>query len=479
MARAAPTGLRAPPGARSVGGSPRSRPSGTTPRVRALGSRLVSSLAVLVALVGCRDAHAGPVSKGPWIQGLSEREVTIKLELREPTQVTLTVTGPKGPTTRTSQTKKRLQALTQEGLEPATSYGYVVRDEAGATLGEGSFTTAPTDGRPFSFLAYGDSRTDPDAHRAVVEAMRRVPSDFLVNTGDMVALGDDEDDWREFFQIETPLLRERCVFAAVGNHELTNPSPEGGLPFLQYFAPIEPGGREAPRLHATFRWGNSRFFLLNAMDAWTGEQKAWLASELDKAKREPGLVHRFALMHHGPYSSGPHGDNKRLRKEGILELMRDGGVELVLAGHDHAYERGEHDGLRYIVTGGAGAPLYPKKQRSKATQVFESVHHFVKLAVDGERVTATVHKASGGVLETCTFGPTASFSCGDGASPSAPGGAPAARGSSADLSGEAGRAGCACELSSSRAPGAGALAAGALALASLARRRRARLRSRP
>jgi 3',5'-cyclic AMP phosphodiesterase CpdA len=460
------------------------------PLALGLSLSLATVVTVVTALVGCaRDAHAGPVSKGPWLQGLSTTEVTIKLELREPSQVTVTVTGPKGPATRSSQTKQRLQALFLDGLEPSTSYGYVVRDEAGATLGEGSFTTAPSDGRAFSFLAYGDSRTDPDAHRAVVEAMRRVPSDFLVNTGDMVALGDDEDDWRVFFQIETPLLRERCVFAAVGNHELTNPSPEGGLPFLQYFAPIEPGGREASRLHATFRWGNSRFFLLNAMDAWTGDQKAWLTRALEEAKREPGLVHRFALMHHGPYSSGPHGDNKRLRKEGIIELLRDGGVELVLAGHDHAYERGEHEGLRYLVTGGAGAPLYPKKQRSKATQVFESVHHFVKLAVDGERVTATVHKASGGVLETCTFGPTASFSCegaaSDGARGSKGDGARAERGATADLSSEAGRASCACELSAAGGGarggprGAGALASGMAALALLARRRRARLRSRP
>ena len=49
------------------------------------------------------------------------------------------------------------------------------------------------------------------------------------------------------------------------------------------------------------------------MDEWTGEERDWLRAELDKARAEPGLAHRFAVMHWGPFSSGPHGATPRSR----------------------------------------------------------------------------------------------------------------------------------------------------------------------
>ena len=110
-----------------------------------------------------------------------------------------------------------------DGLLPATRYTYsltVAEHPAGA---KGSFTTAPlADSKaPFSFLVYGDNRTDDTAHAAIVRAMLDMPSDFIVNTGDLVQDGASEANWQSFFDIEAPLIRDRNVFACVGNHELT------------------------------------------------------------------------------------------------------------------------------------------------------------------------------------------------------------------------------------------------------------------
>jgi len=192
--------------------------------------------------------------RGPWIQGLTENEVTVKVELPIPEALKLEVKGA-GAAAAASGGAKRFHALTVRGLVPRTAYTYELkRDGTGEVIASGSFASAPKpDETKFSFLLYGDSRTDDDAHRAVVEAMRKVPSDFLVNTGDLVAHGDDEDDWASFFAAETPLLKDRCVFASVGNHELTNRSLEGSdLPFLRYFGPIRPTGNDAAKSGCAF-----------------------------------------------------------------------------------------------------------------------------------------------------------------------------------------------------------------------------------
>ncbi len=221
--------------------------------------------------------------------------------------------------------------------------------------------------------------------------MESAPGDFLVNTGDMVSMGNQPRDWSELFAIEGKLLRDRCVFAAVGNHELARGDHAGEVAFLRYFAAAEEG-HELERLYGSFRWSNTRFFVLNAMDNWTGAERAWLRAELDRSQREPGLVHRIALMHWGPFSSGPHGDNPALASGEVIGLMRDRQVDLVLAGHDHDYERGAGGGLKYVITGGAGAPLYPRKRDGAEALRYESAYHFLEVAVDGDHVTVTARR---------------------------------------------------------------------------------------
>jgi acid phosphatase type 7 len=201
------------------------------------------------------------------------------------------------------------------------------------------------------------------------------------------------------------------------------------------------------------------------MDTWTGEEKEWLRSELAAALDEPGLVHRIAVLHHGPFSSGNHGGNVRLHANGIVPMLRDNKVELVLAGHDHVYERGEGQGIKYIVSGGAGAPLYKKNVAAPETKFFEPVHHFLEVAVDGENVTILARRAIGSIIEKCSFRGVESWSCSSGESkgPSAPTTAPAQASSSS----------CACEAagrSPGRSGGAGLLFVGVL-FAALRRRR--------
>ena len=439
--------------------------------VRRLPSFLIGSVALLVA---GSAAAAGSFARGPFVQSLGQTGVTVKVEMLTPEAVTVEVKGPDGVAKKASVTDpRRFQAIRIEGLSPSTAYSYkVLAGEAGAASDEGHFTTAPADDRPFKFILYGDSRSDPAAHAAVVRAILATPSDFLVHTGDMVAVGDEEDDWKGFFDVENPLLRDRCVFASIGNHELAGEKGIGAAAFLRYFASPDEGGRDRPKLYGSVRWGNTRFFLLNAMDNWSTDQRQWLKDELDRAMNEPGLAHRVAVLHHGPYSSGPHGGNPRLHLNGVMPIFKEGKVDLILAGHDHAYERGAGEGIKYLVSGGAGAPLYPKKQGDPSTIVFESVHHFVEVTVSGEKVDIVTRRASGSVLEKCGFTGAGPWSC-DGAGKSE---GPKASAGPSPAEVQKGSA-CACEAvglgEGSRS--AGAISALLAALAIVIERRRRRL----
>jgi len=377
-------------------------------RFQSVGSWLIGSSIALSSLLANGSAFADSFRKHPYLQGLGRDRVQIRFELHAEAPATVEVTGPNGWRKELAMPESReLHEVHIRELLPATSYRYEVR--SGELVAGGTFTTAPDDSRPFSFLVYGDSRSNHAAHAGVVRRMLDVPSDFLVGTGDMTARGDQPGDWDAFFFVERKLLADRCLFTAIGNHELIGVGREGRSPFLEYFATgVDSGER---RLYDTFRWSNARFFILSAMEDWTGPEREWLARELAKADDEPGLEHRFAVLHIGPWTSGPHGPNRRMHEAGIPDLFRKHGVDLVFSGHDHLYERGEANGIKYMVSGGAGAPLYRVKNLLPTTGKAESTHHFIEVKVDGPDVRTRAIRMDGSLIESCSYRKGEPWSC--------------------------------------------------------------------
>jgi 3',5'-cyclic AMP phosphodiesterase CpdA len=402
-------------------------------------------------------APGSTLRKGPYLQDLGPDAVSVRLELDPPGRAALEVEGPAAEDRRVpgGDRPAAFQAFAVTGLQPRTTYRYRVvlldAKETRPPAGEGSFTTAPRAGdpAPVSFLVYGDDRTDDAAHaavvRALVDAARPRPAadggsnadasanahanaaDFLVNTGDFVEDGSNELLWQRFFAIERPLLRDHCVFASVGNHELVQATGES---FLRYFgdgadAAAAPGvvgaGESSPRERAeqgrrrfvrTVRWGEVLVLFLNGLDTFasTGDRR-WLDGELARADLEPGITFRLVVLHHGPYSSGPHGKNARLWSSGVVDLLRRHRVDLVVSGHDHIYERGEADGLKYVVSGGGGAPLYPIRKRLATSRVAESVFHFIEVTIAGQRFDLVTRRVDGSVVDRCGFSKGGAWDC--------------------------------------------------------------------
>jgi hypothetical protein len=365
-------------------------------------------LAALAATALPRAAAADAVvrlANGPYTTGITDTSVEIRFEFAAaaPARVELRSGAPGAKAVEIPDASPAtMHVVVADHLAPSTTYSYVVRAGAGA-VADGRFTTAPAAGShdPVRFIAYGDNRTAPDVHAAVVQAIRQVPSDFLVNTGDMVADGGDPADWRAFFSIEAPLLRERPLLVAVGNHELRNDS--AGDSFVRYFG--FPGGTPAaPRLYGTVRTGMARFFFLNAWHDWrSGEEREWLTHALDAADGEADLVWRIAVVHQAPWSVGPHGPNRNLVEAGVPALLAAHKVDLMLAGHDHIYDRGDAGRVKYVLTGGGGAPLYDIAQQDPTSRKAEASFHFVEIAARDDALQIVAHRVDGSLIETCGF----------------------------------------------------------------------------
>jgi hypothetical protein len=399
-------------------------------------SIVASVLALSAALVAgsTNAAAASPtLAKGPYLTALSDAAVEVRFELDAPAAASVELEATEGagdaaagPTVADGPAAMHVVRVT--GLTPATAYAYTVR-AGGAVVGGGHLVTAPRPdaGKPVTFLLYGDTRQGETANAALVRAMLATPSDFLVNTGDIVAAGGNPSDWEEFFRLEQPLLRDRPLFLCIGNHELSD--DQAGASFARYFGfDGTPDAPTPPQPYGTMRWGAARFFFLNGMHDWNrGPEREWLERELTKADTEAGLVWRLAVVHHAPWSSGPHGSNAKLRDALVPELLGAHKVDLLLAGHDHIYERGEHadsPSLKYVISGGGGAPLYPVEHRLPTTRKAESAFHFVSMTLTGNDLRMVAHRLDGTTLESCGFTKGRPWDC-DAPSKAGPPGTPA------------------------------------------------------
>lgn len=362
---------------------------------------LVVSLMLAIAATA---AAAPKMLKGPYLQDLAPTSITVMWQLDEPVPAKLIVTGPSGERTIDVPGDHIAEARI-DGLQPSTRYRY--RVELDGQSWDGEFATAPPIGKdvPFQFVVVGDSRNGLEQHRRVVERMAQEVPDFVLGTGDMVDEGFREDEWQQFFDVEGQMLRDNVYFPALGNHDRQGRGRTADT-YRAYFSVPQDG--DGGRYYA-FTYASARFLVLdsNSYSFALTDQTAWLERELIAARQDPQIKHIFVVMHHPPFSISLHGGARDLR-ERWTPLFEKYQVSAVFSGHDHVYERAEHNGVRYFVTGGGGAPLYPRRPQPnpidlEAVKKFERVLHYLRVTLSGNRVEVTAIRADGTLIETTSW----------------------------------------------------------------------------
>ncbi|MGF1510392.1 MAG: metallophosphoesterase family protein [Myxococcota bacterium] len=342
--------------------------------------------------------NTSPFHVGPYVLKTGPQRATVVLEhqLEEaPTliwwfQDTNTVLSVPQDQNRTSfQFDDALWVAEIDNIDPSTGIGYFVMSEVG-TSEPARFRVGRPMNERFKFAAIGDTRTGHRVHRALMESLALREIDFVINSGDLVESGGYKEEWDLFFQIEHPVVSKAPLFAAVGNHDN---SPR--QLFRRWFR-LEDWANG----HRYFvqDWGSVRVVCLDSeIEMRAGsEQYAFLERALAEGAKKDQLM--VVSLHYPPYSSGAHGPNPHLQR--VLGVLGERyGVEVVLSGHDHNYERTiPIKGVTYIVAASGGAPIR-RLTPSWWSEMVRTEPHYIVFDVDRGNLIGEAINLNGSVFD--------------------------------------------------------------------------------
>ncbi|MBN2619779.1 metallophosphoesterase [candidate division WOR-3 bacterium] len=269
-------------------------------------------------------------------------------------------------------------------LTPGQTYYYQVLPAGNVR----QFTTFPSSSTTFEFSVIGDTRTDSVAHQSVIDQIAAYPKVLMMHAGDMVNDGNNEIDWRTYFNIEDTVIQDYHLVPAIGNHE---------TPYWPYDTLFALPDSED---YYSVRYGNAHFTVLNTEMDLYGAQRDWLISDLETAHNDSTIDWIFVNFHRPPYSSGyGHGSQIDVR-DAWCSLLEQYSVDIVFNGHDHDYERTiPINGVVYIVTGGGGAPLHGVGY-SSWTAYAESTYQLCHASINERVCTMRAIKPDGTVFDS-------------------------------------------------------------------------------
>ena len=370
----------------------------------------------LLLMTGASEATT--LTRSPYLQrvGPDTALIAFRLDSSCTAEVHYGTEGTTSQVTR-SEDSGRVHAVVLTGLTPGTRYTYAV-EACGTRTPDKSFRTAPEPGtRRVHFVAMGDFGTGGSAERRVAAGMlERGPELFIALGDNAYQSGTETELQRHLFEPLAEVLAEVPFFPVAGNHEYVTNQAQPYLDNL--YLPTSPSGGER---YYSFDWGHVHFVgldsncavgLASASRCTLAAQKAWLEQDLAGSRAAWKVVY----FHHPPWSSGAWGSSSIMRRE-FGPIFEQHGVDLVLAGHDHNYERthpiqGESvapegtRGITYLVVGGGGANL----RSFSITQppVWSAVrnntaHGFLDVVVTGGTLSARFLTPEGEVVDSFTL----------------------------------------------------------------------------
>ncbi len=259
---------------------------------------------------------------------------------------------------------------------------------------------------PFRFVAYGDTRfhdpkdteaANPVARAVLVRAVSDANPAFICFTGDIVYKGSDANDWK-IYDRETSIWREKNipVFPTLGNHEFYGNERIALDNYLQRFPDLKNSR------YYSVRAANTLLLVLDSsQDEVSGAQGKWLKGKLDNIPPDVDFV--FLMLHHPPYTSSStkllgEGHSARPPEQAFAKYLEERQASIrarliVLSGHVHNYERHEHGGVIYFVSGGGGAHAYPiTRAPGDPYQSTEINYHYLLFEVDHQQLSVTMNR---------------------------------------------------------------------------------------
>lgn len=307
---------------------------------------------------------AQTVTRGPYLQSPTPNSVIVRWRTDVPTDSTVGYAVVDGlPSAVASPVLITNHEVKLTGLAPDTRYNYTIGTStqvlAGGNLGsngdgEHFFTTPPPAGsaKPTRVWVIGDSGT-ADANAAAVRDSYKTftgarGTDVWLMLGDNAYnSGTDSEYQAAVFNMYPQMLRQVPLWSALGNHDAIDMffNPPGAYPQIFSFPTAgEAGGvASGSEYYYSFNYANIHFVVLdaptNATRAAGSSMWTWLESDLSSNTQRWTI----ALWHHPHYSKGSHNSDVEIvlkeMRENALPILEAHGVDLVLTGHSHSYER--------------------------------------------------------------------------------------------------------------------------------------------
>ena len=317
---------------------------------------VATPLLAVVLLCAASQAQSAAIVRGPYLQNAAPRAITVRWRTDLPTDSRVWIGAVPGeyilaawdPAATTEH------VVRVSGLTPEIRHYYAVGSSAGLLPGADStwtFRTPPAAGavRPARIWVLGDPGTPSGGQRRVRDAYLEFTAghetDVWILLGDNAyESGSDSDYERGFFEPFATFLRGHAAWSTRGNHDDLRSGPANDYYDLFTFptageAGGVPSGTEA---WYSFDHGDVHFVCLDteglSIDPGT-PMLNWLEADLAATTRTWVIV----FAHRPPYSKGSHdSDDEEAMiemRENVMPILEAHGVDLVLAGHSHAYER--------------------------------------------------------------------------------------------------------------------------------------------
>ncbi|SFF00624.1 3',5'-cyclic AMP phosphodiesterase CpdA [Chitinophaga sp. CF118] len=316
-----------------------------------------------------KDDNPTALLRGPYLQVASPTSITIRWRT-DPATTSRVQYGDGQLKEDTALTTEHIVRLT--GLRPHTRYSYTIGDLTKVLQGDTSnyFYTLPETGKAgiYRIGVFGDCGNNSVNQRNIKQSVLKYLGEnymdaWLLLGDNAYENGTDAEYQSKFFNIyKDDLLKQNPVFPSPGNHDYSNQMFPGAEKMAERISKMayyknfsmpthgESGGiaSNTPAFYS-FDIGNIHFLSLNSYPQEAeqyrlfdtlSQQVQWIKRDLKANKNKQWII---AYWHHPPYTMGSHSsdENKELIliRENFIRILERNGVDLVLCGHSHDYER--------------------------------------------------------------------------------------------------------------------------------------------
>jgi hypothetical protein len=307
------------------------------------------------------------IIRGPYLQVLTPASIQICWRTDIPTDSRvsfgLSLTAQNQTLVDTALTTNHFVNLT--GLNPSTFYYYSIGSSNNILAGNLDayrFKTAPANGSvgPYRFWAIGDFGKANQGQVDVLTSFNNYTAgqhtDLMIFLGDNAYSDGTEQEYQDkVFNIYDSIMPYLPVYSTPGNHDYNSvnrfdaPNQHVGPYYNIFNNPMnaEAGGVASnTELYYSYDFGNIHFISLNSeLQAWTSSSNSqmfnWLRQDLQANTKEWIICY----FHQPPYSKGSHDSDDfwellmLAMRQNALPILEQYGVDLVLSGHSHVYER--------------------------------------------------------------------------------------------------------------------------------------------